>query len=255
MAAAPAHFDPARLIFLDESGDKTNLTPLRGRAPRGQRPHASSPQGHWHTTTMICAMRLDASTAYMTIEVIEGATDAEVFRAYFPRVLCPTLRKGDVVIMDNLSPHKSEPTFSLIEQAGAEVLLLPAYSPDFNRIEQMWSKIQASLRSAPARTQPDLMSSDSSGLGDVSPQDAINGLPTVATALLKTLARDNYDTAKNLRLRWSQMDLGSTSGILGQRIAARFGFAAVAVGLSLPLPLDSIAECPKRALTSFVESG
>ena len=96
-------FDPARLIFLDESGAKTNLTRLRGRAPRGERVHASSPQGHWHTTTMISSIRLDGSTACMTIE---GATDAEVFRAYVRRVLCPTLRKGDVVIMDNLSPHK-----------------------------------------------------------------------------------------------------------------------------------------------------
>lgn len=119
--------DPARLIFLDESGAKTNLTRLRGRAPRGERVHASSPQGHWHTTTMISSIRLDGSTACMTIE---GATDAEVFRAYVHRVLCPTLRKGDVVIMDNLSPHKSELTLSLITQAGAEVLFLPAYSPD-----------------------------------------------------------------------------------------------------------------------------
>ena len=96
-------FDPARLIFLDESGAKTNLTRLRGRAPRGERVHASSPHGHWNTTTMICSMRLDGSTACMTIE---SATDAEVFRAYVRRVLCPTLRKGDVVIMDNLSRIK-----------------------------------------------------------------------------------------------------------------------------------------------------
>jgi DDE superfamily endonuclease len=112
-----------RLIFLDESGAKTNLTRLRGRAPRGKRVHASAPHGHWHTTTMICSIRLDGSTACMTIE---GATDAEVFRAYVRRVLCPTLRKGDLVIMNKLSPHKSEPTLSLIAQAGAEVLgLLP----------------------------------------------------------------------------------------------------------------------------------
>jgi transposase len=132
---------------------------------------SSSPQGHWHTTTMICAMRLDGSTACMTIE---GATDAEVFRAYVRRVLCPTLRKGDVVIMDNLSPHKSELTLSLIEQAGAEVLFLPAYSPDFNPIEQMWSKIKAYLRSAQARTQPALIEAIASALASVTAQDAIN---------------------------------------------------------------------------------
>ena len=150
------------MIFLDESGAKTNLTRLRGRAPRGERAHASSPHGHWNTTTMICSMRLDGSTACMTIE---SATDAEVFRAYVRRVLCPTLRKGDVVIMDNLSPHKSEPTLSLIAQAGAEVLFLPAYSPEFNPIEKMWSKIKASLRSAQARIQPALNQSDRFGFG------------------------------------------------------------------------------------------
>ena len=120
---------------------------------------------------MICSMRLDGSTACMTIE---GATDTEVFRAYVRRVLCPTLRKGDMVIMDNLSPHKSEPTLSLIAQAGAEVLFLPAYSPDLNPIEKMWSKVKASLRSAQARTQPDLIKAIASALASVTPQDAMN---------------------------------------------------------------------------------
>lgn len=120
---------------------------------------------------MICAMRLDGSTACMTIE---GATDTEVFRAYVRRVLCPILRKDDVVIMDNLAPHKSEPTLSLIAQAGAEVLFLPAYSPDFNPIEQMWSKIKSSLRTAQARTQPALIQAIASALAGVTPQDAIN---------------------------------------------------------------------------------
>ena len=159
-------FDPARLIFLDESGAKTNLTRLRGRAPRGKRAHASGPHCHWHITTMICSMRLDGSTVRMTIE---GATDTEVFRAYVRRVLCPTLRKGDVVIMDNLSPHKSEPTLSLIAQAGAEVLFLPAYSPEFNPIEKMWSKIKASLRSAQARTQPALIQAIALALESITP--------------------------------------------------------------------------------------
>jgi transposase len=176
--------DPARLIFLDESGAKTNLTRLRGRAPRGERVHASSPQGHWHTTTMICSMRLDGSTACMSIA---GATDTEVFRAYVRRVLCPTLRKGDVVIMDNLSPHKSEPTLSLIEQAGAEVLFLPAYSPDLNPIEKMWSKIKAYLRSAQARTQPTLIQAIASAWRASHLRTPSIGLLIVATVLFKTL--------------------------------------------------------------------
>jgi len=124
---------------------------------------------------MICSIRLDGSTACMTIE---GATDAEVSRAYVRRVLCPTLRKGDVVIMDNLSPHKSELTpeltLSLIAQAGAEVLFLPAYSPDLNPIEKMWSKIKACLRSAQARTQPALIQAIALALASVTRQDAMN---------------------------------------------------------------------------------
>jgi transposase len=120
---------------------------------------------------MISSMRLDGSTACMTIE---GATDGEVFRAYVRHVLCPTLRKGDVVIMDNLAPHKSELTLCLIAQAGAEVLFLPAYSPEFNPIEKMWSKIKACLRSAQARTQPALIKAIALALASVTPQDAMN---------------------------------------------------------------------------------
>ena len=163
--------DPARLIFLDESGAKTNLTRLRGRAPRGQRVHASTPHGHWQTTTMISSIRLDGSTACMTIE---GATDTEVFRAYVRQVLVPDAAPGDLVVMDNLSPHKSEPTLSLITQAGAQVLFLPAYSPDLNPIEKMWSKVKEFLRSAEARTQPASDRGHRRGLGKRHRQDAMN---------------------------------------------------------------------------------
>jgi transposase len=145
------------------------MTRLRGRAPRGQRLHAKSPYGHWHTTTMISSIRLDGSTACMTIE---GATDTEVFREYVAQVLCPTLHPGDIVVMDNLAPHKSEATLALIEQAGAEVLFLPAYSPDLNPIEKMWSKVKQRLRSAEARTLPDLVPAIASALQSVTAQDA-----------------------------------------------------------------------------------
>ena len=120
---------------------------------------------------MISSIRLDGSTACMTID---GATDTEVFRVYVRRVLSPTLRAGDLVILDNLSPHKSNLTLSLIEQAGAEVLFLPAYSPDFNPIEKMWSKVKERLRSAEARTQPALIHAIASALESVTPQDAMN---------------------------------------------------------------------------------
>jgi transposase len=120
------------------------MTRLRGRSPRGQRLHAHAPQGDWQTTTIIGALRLDGSTACMTIE---GATDTEVFRVYVEQVLLPALRPGDIVVMDNLSAHKGEPTLKLMTRAGVEVLFLSAYSPDFNPIEKMWSKLRAYLRS------------------------------------------------------------------------------------------------------------
>ena len=102
------------------------------------------------------------------------ATDTELFRAYVRRVLCPTLRAGDVVIMDNLSPHKSAETLGLIQQLGANVLFLPAYSPDLNPIEKMWSKLKEFLRSAQARSQPALIQAIASALAAITPQDAMN---------------------------------------------------------------------------------
>ncbi len=120
---------------------------------------------------MLCAMRLDGSTACMAID---GATDTEVFRAYVERVLCPTLRAGDMVVMDNLSPHKSQATLSLVKQAGAEVIFLPAYSPDLNPIENMWSKVKTHLRSAEARTEPELIQAIGAALKTITRQDATN---------------------------------------------------------------------------------
>lgn len=147
------------------------MTRLRGRAMRGQRVHASAPCGHWKTTTMISSIRLDGSTACMAID---GATDTEVFYAYVRDVLCPTLRPNDIVIMDNLAPHKSEPTLELITQAGASAVFLPPYSPDFNPIEKMWSKIKNSLRSTEARTPDDLITAIATALSKVTPNDALH---------------------------------------------------------------------------------
>ena len=158
------------MIFLDESGAKTNLTRLCGRALKGQRVHASTPHGHWQTTTMISSIRLDGTTACMALE---GTTDTESFRAYVRQVLLPTLRSGDLVIMDNLSPHKSDPTLALITNAGAQVLFLPAYSPDLNPIEKMWSKIKNLLRTAEARTPADLITAIGQALAKVTAQDAL----------------------------------------------------------------------------------
>jgi transposase len=145
------------------------MTRLRGRAPRGRRLLAKAPHGHWRTTTMISSVRLDGSTACMTIE---GATDTAVFQAYVRAILCPSLRPGDIVIMDNLGPHKNEHTVALIAAAGASTRFLPAYSPDLNPIEMMWSKVKALLRSAEARSADQLQSAIARALLAVSPDDA-----------------------------------------------------------------------------------
>ena len=147
------------------------MTRLRGRAERGQRVHASAPAGHWHTTTMLSSIRMDGFT---TCWAVDGATDTESFRAYVRHVLVPTLRPGDVVVMDNLSAHKNPYTRSLIRKAGAKVLFLPAYSPDLNPIEMMWSKIKQALRSAEARSLPALMDALAAALANVTPEDARN---------------------------------------------------------------------------------
>jgi len=119
---------------------------------------------------MISSIRLDGSTACMTID---GATDTEVFQTYVRKVLCPALRPGDVVVMDNLGPHKNQETLNLITQAGAQALFLPAYSPDLNPIEKMWSKVKSLLRSAEARTPDELVTAIGNALAQVTAQDAL----------------------------------------------------------------------------------
>jgi transposase len=105
---------------------------------------------------------------------VEGATDTEVFRAFVDNVLCPTLQPGDIVIMDNLQPHKTEATVSAIERTGARVLFLPPYSPDLNPIEKMWSKVKQHLRSAEARTEAALFDAIGKALENITPTDARN---------------------------------------------------------------------------------
>ena len=163
--------DPTRLVFLDESAAKTNMTRLRGRCLRGKRLHSKAPCGRWRTTTMISTVRLDGTTACMTIK---GATTGEVFYAYVSEVLLPTLKKGDILVMDNLAAHKNKETLSLLEEAGVEVLFLPPYSPDLNPIEMMWSKIKSLLRKAEARTQETLLAAIGSALSKVTPKEAAN---------------------------------------------------------------------------------
>jgi len=162
--------DPTRLIFVDESGAKTNLTRLYGRSFDGRRVVDAVPQGHWQTTTMISALRADGRTASL---VLEGATDGAAFQAYIEQVLAPSLRPGAIVVMDNLSPHKTAAVVRAIEAAGAAVWFLPPYSPDLNPIEKMWSKIKAYLRKAKARTQRALWRAVGAALKTVTAADAL----------------------------------------------------------------------------------
>jgi transposase len=160
---------PERLIFLDESGVSTQMTRRYARAERGVRVHESTPEGNWKILTILGAMSLRGMIATMTIE---AATDAEIFLAYLEHVLCPVLRPGDVVIMDNLSSHKVSGVRECIEAAGAELLYLPPYSPDLNPIEKAWAKLKQLLRTAKARTAETLEQAIADHLPDITPQDA-----------------------------------------------------------------------------------
>ena len=123
---------------------------LRGRAPKGERLRAGVPHGHWRTTTLVAGLRLSGIDAPM---LIDGAINGESFLAYVRQVLVPTLRPGDVVIMDNLGSHKGVAVREAIEAAGAELRFLPPYSPDFNPIENAFAKLKALLRKVAARTR------------------------------------------------------------------------------------------------------
>lgn len=146
---------PARLVFLDETSVTTRMTRLRGRARRGQRLKAEAPFGRWGTQTFIAALRSDALTAPW---IIPGAMDRAAFNIYVETELAPTLRRGDVVILDNLSVHKSARAEAAIRARGAWMLFLPQYSPDLNPIEMAFAKLKAHLRRAAARTFDALIS-------------------------------------------------------------------------------------------------
>jgi transposase len=145
------------------------MTRLYGRVFGGQRLVDAAPHGHWCSTTILSSIRLDGSTAAL---VIEGATDTDVFQAYVQRILIPSLRPRDIVVMDNLAPHKHPEILRMLEHAGAEVWHLPPYSPDFNPIEKMWSKIKAYLRKAKARTSTALLRAIGRALRTVTAADA-----------------------------------------------------------------------------------
>ena len=163
--------DPAKLVFLDETGASTKMARLRGRSPKGERCRASVPHGHWKTTTLVAGLRLDGITAPA---VIDGAMDGELFTLYVEHFLAPTLREGDIVILDNLPAHKVTGARETIEAVGATLLFLPPYSPDFNPIEQAFAKIKALLRKAAARTVDALETAIAEALNTFSSEECAN---------------------------------------------------------------------------------
>jgi transposase len=160
---------PEHLIYLDESGVSTQMTRLYARCAGGQRIHESTPDGRWKILTILGAISTRGMIATMTIE---AATDREIFLAYLDHVLCPQLRPGDVVVMDNLSSHKVAGVRERIEAVGAHVLYLPPYSPDLNPIEKAWSKLKQLLPSVKARTQEALDNAITELLPQISPDNA-----------------------------------------------------------------------------------
>jgi len=168
---AQPDLDPRRLVFIDETGASTKMARLRGRAPRGARCRAAIPHGHWKTTTLVAALRLEGMTAPM---VIDGAMNGEAFRAWVRQMLAPTLGAGDIVVMDNLPAHKVGGVREMIEARGARLLYLPPYSPDFNPIEQAFAKLKALLRKAAARTLDTLEHAIAASLDAFAPDECAN---------------------------------------------------------------------------------
>ncbi len=161
--------DPQRFVFLDESGAKTNMTRLYGRAPRGERVIDYVPDGRWESLTMLSALRFDGRTTAM---VYEGGTDILAMQTYVESFLAATLGTGDIVVMDNLSSHRNAEVVTMIEATGAEVWFLPRYSPDYNPIEEMWSKVKAYLRKIEARSKKALIHAIGKAHETVTAQDA-----------------------------------------------------------------------------------
>ncbi|MDP2736085.1 MAG: IS630 family transposase, partial [bacterium] len=164
-----SRIEPERLVFLDESGATTEMTRRYGRAPSGERVREATPAGHGSTLTLLGAM---SSKGMLASRTVESATDGEVFLAYLDPVLCPCLRPGQVVVMDNWAVHKVQGVRERIEAVGGELLYLPPYSPDFNPIEQCWAKVKQSLRSAKARTLEVLEAAITQALASITPQNA-----------------------------------------------------------------------------------
>ena len=163
--------DPERLVFIDETWASTNMARRYGRASKGERLRVGVPHGHWKTTTFVAGLRLTGMVAPM---VLDGPINGVSFQAYVDQVLVPELRPGDIVIMDNLGSHKGAAVREAIEAAGASLLYLPPYSPDFNPIENAFSKLKALLRKAAERTVDGLWNTIGALLPAFTPHECAN---------------------------------------------------------------------------------
>lgn len=163
--------DVEKLVFIDETWTSTSKTRRCGRAPKSKRCIASAPHGHWKTTTFVGALRHRRLTAPM---VIDGPMDGQLFLAYVCKFLCPALQPGDIVILDNLSSHKVSGVEEAIRATGAALLYLPPYSPDFNPIEMLFSKLKALLRKAAKRSLDALWKETGDLLNAVTPAECSN---------------------------------------------------------------------------------
>jgi transposase len=163
--------DPARLVFIDETAASTKMARRYGRAPLGERLRMGIPHGHWKTTTFVGALRLSGMTAPM---VLDGPMTRDWFLTYVRQVLVPTLHRGDIVILDNLAAHKAPAVRQAVAAAGATMVFLPPYSPEFNPIEKAFAKLKALLRKAAARTLDQLRRAIADIIDMLTPQECAN---------------------------------------------------------------------------------
>jgi transposase len=177
-----AGIEPEHLVFVDETGANTAMTRTHGRAPKGERVEGAVP-GFWTTLTLICGLRLSGVTAPL---VFQGSTDTATFETYVEQALAPQLHAGDVVIWDNLTPHKAKSVVTAIERAGAKVIPLPPSSPDYSPIEEMFSKVKAGLKLAAARTTDTVTAAIGRSLCDVTPQDIVGWFKSRATYAMQS---------------------------------------------------------------------
>jgi transposase len=160
--------EPERLIFVDECGTHTSLGPIYGYAPRGERLHLSVPRNRGKNTTLLCSMTIEGMGPSLAVE---GSTTAQVFETYLEKVLAPSLKEGQVVVIDNLSAHKPKRIKELIEQRGCELVYLPSYSPEYNPIEEAFAKIKNLLRKAAARSKEALIEAIAAALSAITVED------------------------------------------------------------------------------------